>query len=84
MKADTEITGPIVLNLWVSSTSADMDIFATLRHINAKGCDVPEVGNAASRPSASPRAGCAHHTANWIVKSRYLIAPITRTTNVGH
>ena len=44
MKADTEITGPIVLNLWVSSTSADMDIFATLRHINAKGCDVPEVG----------------------------------------
>ena len=44
MKADTEITGPIVLNLWVSSTSDDMDIFATLRHIDAKGRDVPELG----------------------------------------
>ena len=44
MKADTEITGPIVLNLWVSSTSEDMDIFATLRNIDAKGNDIPEVG----------------------------------------
>ena len=44
MKADTEITGPIVLNLWVSSTSEDMDIFATLRNIDAKGRDVPELG----------------------------------------
>ena len=26
-----EITGPIVLNLWVSSTVKDMDIFATIR-----------------------------------------------------
>jgi uncharacterized protein len=44
MKADTEITGPIVLNLWVSSTSEDMDIFATLRHIDARGKDLPELG----------------------------------------
>ena len=44
MKTDTEITGPIVLKLWVSSTSEDMDIFATLRHIDAKGSDVPELG----------------------------------------
>ncbi len=44
MKADTEITGPIVLNLWVSSTSEDMDIFATLRHVDAKGRDAPELG----------------------------------------
>ena len=44
MKQDTEITGPIVLNLWVSSSSEDMDIFATLRHIDSKGKDVPEVG----------------------------------------
>ena len=44
MKQDTEITGPIVLNLWVSSTSKDMDIFATLRNIDAKGNDIPEVG----------------------------------------
>ena len=40
----TEVTGPIVLNLWVSSTSEDMDIFATLRNIGPDGKDVCEVG----------------------------------------
>jgi len=44
MKANTEITGPIVLNIWVSSTSEDMDIMATLRNIDARGRDVPELG----------------------------------------
>ena len=44
MKADTEITGPIVLNLWVSSTAEDMDILATLRNIDVKGNDIAEVG----------------------------------------
>ncbi len=44
MEHDTEITGPIVLNLWVSSTSEDMDIFATLRNIGPDGKDVCEVG----------------------------------------
>ena len=41
---DTEVTGPIVLNLWVSSTSEDMDIFATIRNIDPDGKDVCEVG----------------------------------------
>ena len=44
LTADTEVTGPIVLTLWVSSTSEDMDIFATLRNIDADGEDVCEVG----------------------------------------
>ena len=44
MAADTEVTGPIVLNLWVSSTSEDMDIFATLRNIDRDGKDVCEIG----------------------------------------
>jgi len=44
MKQDTEITGPIVLNIWVSSTSEDMDIFATLRHIDGRGKDLAELG----------------------------------------
>ena len=44
MKQDTEITGPIVLMLWVSSTSEDMDIFASLRNIDGRGRDIPEVG----------------------------------------
>jgi predicted acyl esterase len=40
----TEVTGPIVLKLWVSSTSEDMDIFATIRNIGPDGKDVCEVG----------------------------------------
>jgi predicted acyl esterase len=44
MAADTEVTGPLVLNLWVSSTSEDMDIYATIRNIGADGKDVCEIG----------------------------------------
>ena len=44
MKADTEVTGPIKLVLWVSSTQKDMDIFATIRNIGPDGKDVWEVG----------------------------------------
>jgi hypothetical protein len=44
MAQDTEVTGPIVLKLWVSSTSEDMDIFATIRNIGPDGKDVCEVG----------------------------------------
>ena len=44
MTENTEITGPIVLNLWVSSTAKDMDIFATIRNIAPSGKDVFEVG----------------------------------------
>jgi predicted acyl esterase len=44
MEKDTEITGPIVLTLWVSSTSEDMDIFATIRNIGPDNKDVCEVG----------------------------------------
>jgi putative CocE/NonD family hydrolase len=44
MEKDTEITGPVVLNLWISSTSEDADIFASLRNIGPDGKDVWEVG----------------------------------------
>ena len=44
MPEDTEITGPLMMNLWVSSTSEDMDIFVTLRNIGPDGKDVCEVG----------------------------------------
>jgi putative CocE/NonD family hydrolase len=44
MPEDTEVTGPLMLNLWVSSTSEDMDIFVTLRNISPDGQDVCEVG----------------------------------------
>src|SRR5262245_20245453 len=41
---DTEVTGPIVLKLYVSSSSEDMDIFATIRNIGPDGKDVWEIG----------------------------------------
>ncbi len=44
MQEDTEVTGPIVLNLWISSTSEDADIVVTLRNIGPDGEDVWEVG----------------------------------------
>ena len=44
MTQDTEVTGPIVLNLWVSSTGEDTDIFATVRNIDPAGSDVCEMG----------------------------------------
>jgi len=44
MAADTEITGPLMMNLWVSSTTEDMDIFVTLRNIGRDGKEVFEVG----------------------------------------
>ena len=44
LKADTEVTGPAVLVLWVSSTTEDMDVFATLRNITPDGKDVLELG----------------------------------------
>jgi predicted acyl esterase len=41
---DTEITGPVAAVLWVSSSSEDMDLFLTIRNIDADGNDVWEVG----------------------------------------
>jgi predicted acyl esterase len=41
---DTEVTGPIVLVFWASSSSEDMDVFATIRNIDANGKDVWEAG----------------------------------------
>jgi uncharacterized protein len=44
LKADTEITGPVAAQLWVSSTTEDMDLFLTIRNIDPNGKDVFEVG----------------------------------------
>jgi len=44
MTEDTEITGPLMTNLWVSSTTEDMDVFVTLRNIAPDGKEVSEVG----------------------------------------
>jgi predicted acyl esterase len=44
LRADLEVTGPVVLVLLVSSTTRDMDVFATIRNIDREGKDVWELG----------------------------------------
>ena len=44
LEEDTEVTGPVVLVLWVASSTEDMDIFATIRNIAPDGHDVFELG----------------------------------------
>jgi putative CocE/NonD family hydrolase len=44
LREDLEVTGPVVLTLWVASTTEDMDIYATIRNIDRDGNDVWEVG----------------------------------------
>lgn len=44
MTHDTEITGPLMANLWVSSTAEDMDVMVTLRNIDPEGNEVFELG----------------------------------------
>jgi uncharacterized protein len=44
LEQDTEITGPLMAKLFVSSTTEDMDLLLTLRNIDPGGKDVLEVG----------------------------------------
>ena len=44
MTHDTEITGPLMANVWVSSTAEDMDVMVTLRNIDPDGNEVFELG----------------------------------------
>jgi predicted acyl esterase len=42
--ADTEFTGPLAARLYVASTTADMDVFATLRLLDPDGREISFVG----------------------------------------
>lgn len=42
---DTEVTGPLALRLWISSSAEEMDLFVTIRNIDAHGNDVSCVGS---------------------------------------
>jgi hypothetical protein len=44
LAADTEITGPLAAVFWVSSETEDMDLFLTLRNIDAAGNEIMETG----------------------------------------
>ena len=53
MAEDTEITGPVKLAMWVSSSVDDMEIFATVRNIDPDGNEVMIFGTAGPDASAS-------------------------------
>jgi len=44
LSVDTEITGPLAAVLWVSSSTEDMDLFLTIRNIDADGKEITETG----------------------------------------
>jgi uncharacterized protein len=44
LPADLEVTGPLMANIWVSSSTEDMDLFLTLRNFDANGNEVLETG----------------------------------------
>jgi uncharacterized protein len=44
LERDTEVTGPVAAVFWVSSSTEDMDLFLTIRNIDAEGNEVLETG----------------------------------------
>jgi len=44
MNEETEITGPIELKLWVSSSTKDMDVFVALRQVDISGNEITGIG----------------------------------------
>ena len=44
-ESETEILGPIKLRLWASSSTDDMDIFVSLRHLDADGREIVNEGS---------------------------------------
>ncbi len=67
---ETEITGPIVAHLWVSSSTDDMDIFATLRAFAPDGSEVTFRG--ANDPKAPVSQG-------WLRVSHRKLDPVRST-----
>ena len=41
---DTEVTGPLSLRVWVSSSAKEMDLFVTIRNVDPQGQDVNCIG----------------------------------------
>ena len=51
---ETEVTGPLALHLWVSTTTTDMDLFVTLHNLDTDGNEVFGIG---ARNDPVPMAG---------------------------
>jgi predicted acyl esterase len=73
---ETEITGPVAAHLWVSSSTSDMDIFATLMAIGPDGKEM--TFNGANDPAAPLSQG-------WLrVSQRKLDAERSTPSRPGH
>jgi putative CocE/NonD family hydrolase len=48
LPADLEVTGPLMANIWVSSSTEDMDLFLTLRNFDPDGNEIMETGQQGS------------------------------------
>ena len=44
VEEELEITGPVVLRAWIASSSPDMDLFVTLRHLDVDGAEIKAEG----------------------------------------
>jgi len=76
---ETEITGPLAARLFLSSSTADADVFLVFRVFTP---DLREVVSWArsTRTRRSPRAGCAPHTASSMPGFPPITGPTMRTT----
>ena len=80
---EIEVTGPIKLRLWVSSTGDDADLFAIVRNLRPDGSEVTVPGTAAvgwEQDRGRRTAGCASRTASSTPCARRRTARTTRTT----
>ncbi|GCE29779.1 peptidase S15 [Dictyobacter alpinus] len=50
---DTEVLGPLVLRLWVSSSTDDLDLFVTIRNLDASGNEIYGIGSIGDRVSVT-------------------------------
>jgi len=79
LEKETEITGPSALKLFVSSSTADADIFAVSRVFDPEGRkSCSRARSTRARPS--DRAGCAHRRESSTRHAPCLTAPSTLTT----
>jgi predicted acyl esterase len=69
---DTEVTGPIALRLWVSSSGTDADLFAVIRNLAPEGTEVTYPG---PRPGG-PRIAAAY---GWLRASHRKLDPVRST-----
>lgn len=70
LEQDLEVTGPLKLKLWVSTTSDDADLFVVVRNLRPDGSEVTFPG---SRPGGGSRVAVAY---GWLRLSHRKLDPL--------